>query len=154
MVFIGLSMICNGLVAFSMILQWFWCFFIGFAMFPFPFRRFSMLLQWFSLLFQAFANHCATIRKSMKSNFSMGGVHPPGVYPPHRKVTFHRFPIGCAMVSIVLSVVCYGFVAFSMVFAMVFIHPFMFAMVSLLFHWFCNAFTPLAMVCNGFHCFQ
>ena len=43
-------------------------------------------------------NHCATIGKSLKSNFSMGGVHPRGVYPPHRKVTFHWFPNDCAMV--------------------------------------------------------
>ena len=48
-------------------------------------------------------NHCATIGKSMKSNFSMGGVHPRGVCPPHRKVTFHRFPNGCAMVCIRLK---------------------------------------------------
>ena len=42
---------------------------------------------------------------------------------------------GCAMLSIVLAMVCNGFIAFSMVFAMVSIaQPIGFAMVLLLFH--------------------
>ena len=76
------------------------------------------------------------------------------MYPPHRKVTFQRFPNGSTMVSIVLSMVCNG-VVFPKVFAVVSIaHPIDFAMVLLRFHWFCNVFTPLSMVCNGFHCFS
>ena len=40
------------------------------------------------------------------------------------------------------------------VFAVVSIaQPIAFAMVLLLFHWFSDVFTPLSMVCNGFHCF-
>ena len=48
-------------------------------------------------------------------------------------MVFYRFFNGFAMVSIA--------------------HPTVFAMVLLLFHWFSDVFTPLSMVCNGFHCF-
>ena len=222
-VFTPLSTVCNGFHCFSMVLLWSSLIFNAFAI--------------FSFLFQAYANHCATIGKSMKSNFFMGGVHPPGMYPPIEKLLFRDFPMVAlwfplffqwfamvlllfqwfcnsfhdhpiifamillvfhwfcimfslpfrwfamafivfsmvflwsfaifndfAMVSIALSRVCNGFlllfqgfamvsIAFSMVFAVVSIaHPIVFAMVLLLFHWFCNVFTPLSMVCNGFHC--
>ena len=100
-VFTPLSTVCNGFHCFSMVLLWSSLIFNAFAI--------------FSFLFQAYANHCATIGKSMKSNFFMGGVHPPGMYPPQKKVTFQRFPNGSEMVSIVLSMVCNGFVAFPMV---------------------------------------
>ena len=67
-VFTPLSMVCNGFHCFSMVLLWSSLIFNAFAM--------------FALLFQAFANHCATIGKSMKSKFSMGGGTPPGDVPP------------------------------------------------------------------------
>ena len=107
----------------------------------------------FSLLFQAFANHCATIGKSMKSNFSMGGYTPRGCTPPIEKLLFIDFPMVArwfplffqwfVMVLLLFKWFCNSFHD----------HPIIFAMVLLLFHWFCNVFTPLSMVCNGFHCF-